>query len=291
MPKPPLDPHIPRHIPCTMDEYHARAEWSNSQISDFINPERGPLYFHGAHFCNPPLWPREQKAVFDFGTAVHQLLSSPGKMEDVATEIPSKVLNAAGHKKGKPWTEWSEEHAGLIQLKAEEIVAARAMVRRVYEHPVAKSLLEHVLHYEHTLVWRDEETGLDLRSRCDLACGIQTSLVLVDAKSARSVDTRKFAWSVRDYGYHRQGAFYTRPWRLLKYDVPTFVFLALSKTPPYPCRVFELDEAALAAGDAEISEALTDLAQRIEAHGDRPQQDNTAWLSPLDTESTVVALP
>ena len=54
-----------RHIECTMEEYHQRPEWSRSQLEDFF---RSPPLFYGRHVAKPPLYPREEKQVFDHGT-------------------------------------------------------------------------------------------------------------------------------------------------------------------------------------------------------------------------------
>jgi len=95
----------PQHVPCTMDEYHARPEWSNSQF-DVLAED--PLLFHARFLARTV--PHESKACWDFGTTVHGLLSSPGSIDEIAVEIPSEVLNSQGHKKGKAWTEWRDEH-------------------------------------------------------------------------------------------------------------------------------------------------------------------------------------
>ena len=281
----------PRHIPCTIEAYHQRPEWSNSQIGDLVNPDRGPLYFHGAHFCNPPLWTRDAKAHFDLGTIVHTILTSPGTIADVAIEIPEDVLSKSGSKAGAAYRAWEAEHPGRIHIKAQQMAEARRMVANVYNHPKASRLLDAAMHYEHSLVWQDEATGLDLRSRADIVSGFHGSVVVVDLKSTRAMNPREFTWDIRKYGYHRQAAFYSRAWRLLGYDVAGFVFIAVSKTLPYSCRVYSLDTDAIDEGDREIDEALRDLAKRIANHGDRPKTDTTAWLSPLDLEATTISLP
>jgi hypothetical protein len=276
-----------------MAEYHERDEWGRSQVNDLIS--KGPLYFWGAHICKPPLWGHEEKKCYDFGTVVHELLSSPSTIHDVMVEIPADALNADGHKKGTPWTDWKKSQAkaddNRIQLKAEEFAVAKYMIRRVYAHPTAAELLATVQYYEHTLVWQDPDTGLMLKSRTDLVSGIKNKIVLADTKSTRATTEEQFSYDMLDFGLHRQAAWYKRPWELLNFHVPAFVFLATGKNPPYSCRVHETDPDAIALGEQEITAGLRELKRRLEKHGDKPSTDDSEWLGPLDIESTMTDLP
>ena len=276
----------PRHIECTMAEYHARAELSNSQCGDYI--KRGPLFFYGTHVAKPPLFPREEKAAFAFGTATHQLFSSPGRIDEVAIEIPEKVLSASGSKAGKPWKKWVAEHEGLIHLKANEMAAAKMMVRRVYDHPVANRLFSSALHLEHTIIWVDKKTGLGLRARLDLISGYHGSMIPSDFKTSRALSPHEFARDAKKFGYHRQGAWYSEPLRLMSYEVPAFYFIAVDKSPAHECRVYELQGEDWALGLEEIRRARGEIAERF---GRTEELGEAAWRSELDREAAVISLP
>jgi hypothetical protein len=279
----------PRHTPCDIETYHARSEWSNSQISDFLN--HGPLYFHGMHFCKPALNKRPEKKCWNFGSTVHGLLSEPGAVDTFCRAIPLDVLSKSGARSGAAYDAWVAENSDVIHLKQKEIDAARAMVRRVYKNETAAALLAAALHYEHTMVWTDEKTGLDLRCRPDIVTGIGNTIILSDAKSTRELDPMRFRYAVRDFGYHRQGAFYQRPFKLLGYDLGPFCFLAMNNKWPYQTHVYELPQWIIDEADEEIDEALADIAARIEAHGDLPLEDETAWMTDLDQGSVVIEVP
>ncbi len=278
----------PRHIQsCTMEEYHARPnEWSSSQIGDYIS--RGPLYFFGSHVADPPLYPREEKAVYAFGTATHALFGSPGAIDEVAIEIPSEVLSKNGAKAGNTWKEWRDENSNLIHLKADEMRAARIMVRRVYEHPIASGLFASAVHFEHTLVWKDDATGLGLRARPDIISGWQGAMLPSDFKTTRALTPREFARDARKFGYHRQAAWYSEPLLLLGYDVPGFYFIAVDKSPAHECRVYEMDPADIQAGHDEIRRAREEIAERL-SRDDSDQE--SAWTGPLDRQCVVISLP
>jgi hypothetical protein len=276
----------PRHIECTMEEYHQRPEWSNSQVSAYI--ERGPLYFFGAHVARPPLYAREEKAVYAFGTATHQLFSAPGRIDEVAIEIPEAKLSKSRAKAGNAWKEWKEEHAGLIHLKAEEMRAARIMVRRVYEHEDGSKLFSSAIHFEYTLIWTDEETGLDLRARPDLLSGWRGRMIPSDFKTTRALTPYEFARDARKFGYHRQDAWYSEAVTLQGYDVPGFYFITSDKSPAHECRVYDLDPADREDGREEIRRARGEIAERL-SREDADQE--SAWRRPLDHKAFTISLP
>jgi hypothetical protein len=279
-------PTKPRHIECTMADYHARAELSNSQCGDYI--KHGPLYFYGMHVAKPPLYARQEKAVFAFGTATHQLFSSPGSIGDVAIVIPEEKLSKARAKHGKAYKEWTEEHPGLIYLKAEEMHTARIMVRRVHEHPVASKLFSSALHHEHTLIWTDNETGLALRTRPDLASGFKGAMILSDFKTTRALSPREFARDAKKFGYHRQGAWYSEPVKLQGYEVRAFYFITSDKSPANECRVYDLDDEDYALGLEEIRRARGEIVERL---GKTEALGEDAWRSDLDRIAVTISLP
>lgn len=276
----------PRHVECTMAEYHALDELSNSQCSDYI--KRGPLYFYGTHVAKPPLFPREEKAVYAFGTATHQLFSAPGRIDEVAIEIPEDVLTKARAKHGNKYKTWKADHPGLIYLKSEEMAAARMMVRRVYDHPIANKLFASALHFEHTLIWRDAETGLGLRARPDLLSGFKGGMIPSDFKTSRALSPYEFARDAKKFGYHRQGAWYSEPLRLMGYDVPAFYFIASDKSPAHECRVYDLEDDNYALGLEEIRRARGELAERF---GKTEALGEDAWRSELDLTAATISLP
>ena len=257
-----------------------------SQCGDYI--KRGPLYFYGMHVAKPPLYPREEKSVFAFGTAAHQLFSSPGRIDEVAIVIPEEKLTKARAKHGNAYKEWTAEHPGLIYLKAEEMAAARMMVRRVYDHPIANKLFSSAIHLEHTLIWTDKETGLGLRARPDLVAGFKGAMIPSDFKTSRALSPREFARDAKKFGYHRQGAWYSEPLRLMGYDVPAFYFITSDKSPANECRVYDLEDEDYALGLEEIRRARGELAERF---GRTEELGEDAWRSELDLTAVTISLP
>jgi len=257
-----------RHVTCNLEDYHKRPEWSRSQLEVL---RQSPVLFYGRFVADPPLFAPKQSRDLDVGKVAHEVLTAPGGLDQVVVEIPAEVLNSQGHRKGKTWTEWSEDHAGLIQMTAAELEPVRAMVRNTYAHPEAGRLLAKAMHYEWSLVWTDEKTGLGLRARPDLIVSDNGGVVVVDFKTTRAVTPRDFARDVAQFGYHRQAAFYSEAVRRFGYRVNRFLFVAVDKSPAHECRVYELDEDSIAAGQEQVRELLLDLARRLDENDWQPE--------------------
>jgi hypothetical protein len=248
------------HITCTLEEYHARDEWSNSQISDLIS--RGAPFFHGTHVTGKI--PKEQKAVWDIGTVAHAVFASED-MNKVVAIIPDDVLNSQGHRKGGNWLAWKEENEGLYLLKKSEMAPIIKMVANAHAHPAVKELLDHAAHFEHSLTYEDEATGLKLRCRSDLICVYPNGrAAVVDFKTTRAVTKREFRKDAFKFGYHRQAAWYWDAAEKAGFDVKAFVFVASDKSPANECRVYKTPPRELELGRREVRRALDDLARRLE---------------------------
>jgi RecB family exonuclease len=267
-----------RHISVGLEDYHLKLpEWSRSQLETL---RESPPLFYGRHIAKtyPPKW----SLGFDDGSVAHYALTSPGGLSDVVVTIPRTVLNSQGHRKGHAWSEWSEANAGKIQMKEGALESIKAMIRNVYAHDEAGRLLSAAMHYEHTLLYVDEETGLGLRARLDLIAGRDGRAVIVDYKTTKCVTPKQFAWDAFDYGYHRQMAWYWDAVELFGLDVADFVFITSDKSPAHQCRCYRLPRTALELGRRENREGRLNLARRL-------KEDD--WSDPLGSGIHDVDLP
>ncbi|HUT88721.1 MAG TPA: PD-(D/E)XK nuclease-like domain-containing protein [Thermoguttaceae bacterium] len=269
-----------RHIECTLAEYHARSEWSNSQIKTL---RESPPLFYGCHVARPPLWPPEEKQCWDLGTVAHACLTSPGGIDGVVVEIPADVLNSQGHRKGGAWLQWKAEHADRLMLTAAEMAGIRSMVRNVYDHPEARKLLRSILHQEHTIVWHDDETGLDFRARPDLICnGDKHGVTLTEFKTTRQHDPRWFGGDAVKFGYHHQLTWYEDGLEAFGYPVRDHRIITANNRPAYECRVYRLPDALLELAREENRATRRDLARRLK---------ESDWTDPLAQDVLPVQIP
>jgi hypothetical protein len=269
-----------RHIDCTIEEYHAiKGSWSHSQMEVLLED---PALFHGRFITG--IYPRVASKDFDLGAVAHQAILAPHGVNDVLAIIPPAVLNAKGERRGKPWQEWSEANADKIQLKRPEAEPVIRMVDAVFANEFAVQLLAAKGPVEFSIAWDDDETSLPCRMRADKIAHFDGYNVIPDVKTCRSVQPREFARTVFDYGYHRQGAWYWDGVEAYFEGVPVnaFMLIAVQKTPPYTCAVYEMAATAIEFGRKENRLLRHELKRTLETGN---------WTSPLSKQALTIDLP
>lgn len=281
--EPTAKPHISatqaesaHHVECSLKDYHRRPEWSNSQKEKLIE---SPPLFYGTYISHefPPMASKE----LDIGTVAHECLTNPGGLDAIVKVIPENVLNGQGHRKGGAWKEWSEAHADYIQMKESEIESIRRMIESVHR-TVPKWMFENVLHYEHTIIWRDDESGLMLRARPDMIIRRGDYVVLADFKTTRTTTARTFAADAAKYGYHRQAAWYWDAAVALGMSPCAFLDITVDKTPAHETSIYELATGAIELGRTQNRKAIHELAWRLETD---------TWTAPHHGEILMLDLP
>lgn len=252
------------HFAATNAEYHAAPGISNSMVSTYLDPDGGPEMYEGLYLSKR--FAREESDTFDAGTVVHDELLSGGGL---VLEIPRDALDAAGKRTGKAWRQFQLDNPNRVLIRPQDMGPIWAMVDSVRAHPRARALLALPGESEFSIRWTDEETGLDRRARLDRV----NDLAIVDLKTSISVNPRSFENSVVKYGYMRQASFYkTAMMAYADIDLP-FCFIAVQKSPPYACNVFELSAEFLEVGRRQIQSALREIADRMKTGNWKGNQD------------------
>lgn len=215
----------------------------------------GSLSASGARKLLPPSCPalfdydRRHRPVptpeFSFGHAAHKLVLGAGP-DIVVVDADTWRTKAAQEARDGAYAD------GKTPLLPQDYAVVEAMAQALRRHPVAGALfsLETGMP-EHSLFWRDAETGIMCRAMLDWLRHRHASrrLVIPDYKTAISASPERFEKAMWDYDYHRQAAWYLDGVRALDMsDNPAFVFVVQEKTPPYLVSVFEPDALALEAG-------------------------------------------
>ena len=267
-----------REIDCTTDEYHLRKEYSNSQAK--LLPH-DPVLFARRHITKE--FPHKPTASQKLGTAVHRILLDG----DEVLEIPDAVLAKNRAKAGNAWHDFEREHKDKILVKPGDAWDdnIRHMIASVRAVPKAMRLLEDPGWTEKTLIYRDEETGLPLRTRPDRIVKFGEGLVIPDLKSTKDPlrGDRHFGREIADLDYHRQAAWYTDAvlwW--MREPVLAFAFIAVRNKPPYECVIHDLDEEDIEQGRRENRAALDELKRRL---------DSGDWNLPYHNEIVPLRLP
>lgn len=219
---------------------------------------------------------RPNKAAFDVGHAAHGLvLGTGGVVEVLQTDVKkaTKTTPAViGDAKNRMST-YTKDHdaeirkAGKVPLLREEWEQVQAMTAAILAHPIASVLLDPAHgKAEQSIFFRDEPTGVSLRSRLDWLPETDGGrLIIPDLKTALSAEPKAFGKAAANFGYAMQDDFYRAAVRSLGIaeDI-AFVFIVVEKAAPYVVTVCELDAEAKRYGAAKNRQAIDLYARCME---------------------------
>ena len=234
------------------------------------------------HMATSPLlykWrvdnPEPPKQAYLIGSAIHCATLEPDEFSKRYGVYDGKV------RRGKAWDEWKDDNPRLDAILAAEKEIALASADAVHAHPIAGPLLTGGC-AEEFLLWNDPDTGVAAKGRLDFL----RPTALVDLKSARSINARKFSNAAAEYLYHGQLAWYhdgAVAAHRIPYDAEPPYVISVEKAGPYDVAVDQLSINDLDAGRTLYRSLLAKLLACIEADywpGQAPelrQLDIPAW--------------
>jgi exodeoxyribonuclease VIII len=197
--------------------------------------------------------PREETPAMRLGTAMHAAILEGDRFASryVARPEGMKFTTTEGRA-------WRDAHADFVILDADELDRCLAMRAAVESHPIARRYLSGPGCIETPIVWTDAETGVACKGRPDLILDDGT---IVDLKSTRDLNPRKFAAQCADLGYHLSLAMYHDGRLALGYEVPAVIIIAVESAPPHDVVVYRLPEDVIEIGRDDYKRALTRLAE------------------------------
>ncbi|MFZ9350179.1 MAG: PD-(D/E)XK nuclease-like domain-containing protein [Candidatus Fonsibacter ubiquis] len=253
-------------------EYHADPAVSASHLHAVaVSP-----YHYWSRYRNPKRPVIKPTKAMRFGSLDHCATLEPDEL--------SKRYGVCGPRNTKAGKEQAAEleAAGIEAVSAADMETALAMAASVRSHPVVAQLLR-TGQAEQSFWWDDLATGLRCKCRPDWMAGA----TLVDLKTTTDASPRGFAKSVAQYRYHVQDNHYRAGT-----GAERFLFIAVEKTYPYACAVYELDIDAMVAGENARRRDLSVIADCMAisewpGYGDTIQTLSLpGWA--LNTDSTIL---
>jgi hypothetical protein len=222
---------------------------------------------------------RPDTAALKMGRYIHALIFEP---DTIAQDYA--VFTGEGTRASKEYKAFAAEHPDVTIFKANEVGLMEQTAQAVRAHPLVRPYLDMGGVYEHTLTWTDEETRL--RCKCRLDWYIPEANILIDFKSAATVDMRRFVSNMMRFGYPGQLAHYSNGIRANYNKAPDQVILiAAEKSPPFDVLVMPIgDEMRTIAADH-----VADLMRKL-----KTCTDTNEWPGrytepmPLDRETSGV---
>jgi hypothetical protein len=255
--------------------YHANDAVSSTRLMDM----RIPRLYHMRHVVKT--LPREDKREFDIGTAAHCLILEGRKALEERTVLQPATYPCPLYSKGgkmltskpwhngadycKSWTRAANEDGKTI-LTAEDFATIDKMAQAVEENPDAVALLTGG---ESEVTFRVQHPAFAVQARADHWHADEKSVahsesrlwfdgqpICVDLKTCDTIE--QFRAHYFQHRYYYRAAFYRDVIAdaLGMTELPAFVFVAVEKSAPWRCEVFEPMESDLELGRAEM---LADL--------------------------------
>ncbi|WP_433660772.1 PD-(D/E)XK nuclease-like domain-containing protein [Nocardia sp. CA-128927] len=192
--------------------------------------------------------PAEVSETMEFGSAVHSLTLGVGAP---VVEIHAQNWN----RKADQEIRRKHRAAGEIPLLSAKYRAAVAMADAVRLHPVIGPRLE-ASQRELSGWFLDRETGIRRRFRTDaLYTSPSGAALAMDLKTAETADPRRFAESIRKFGYHQQEPWYVEG--LAENDVDAaFLFVVVARRPPHLVSLNQIPAAFVERGHERNRRAI-----------------------------------
>ena len=191
-----------------------------------------------------------------WGRLVHALVLEP-------KEAHTRYAVYDGRRGTKAHKEWQADHPGVQDVKPLEWRTAVMAANAVGSHNAARCALAQC-ETEIPLAWTCPQTGVDMKAKIDAAN--QRTKTLVDLKTARTINARRFGSHAAAMGYHGQLAHYSEAvTHALGWTPTRVVIVAVESSGPFDVAVFELDEHALAAGHAVRDACIKDHLACLDA--------------------------
>ncbi len=202
--------------------------------------------------------PQDQDKIktFDFGDAMHAICLEPERLKEEFVVMPAFNLRTTVGKADKE--AFVNEHKEAKILTFDDHRKLNLMFESVMAHIPARALIEAQGVAESSYFWTDEITGLECKCRPDKKIGS----LLVDVKTAP--DLSKFHFSVDDYRYHVQDAWYCDGVSRFEDKPVRMEFLVIQKMIEigrYPVMVVKLPDDAIEYGRALYREDLNRYAE------------------------------
>lgn len=226
-----------------------------------------PAHFYSEWSGNPNQIERADTKALLLGNAAHFLvLGQPHFARSYAIRPDEMMDSKTGEM--KPWQgnrtvckEWIEETeaSGRVVLTPDDVEIVKGMSISLGNHPLVRSgLLGGKV--ERSLFWKDEETGIYLKSRPD---ALPTdSGDFSDLKSCQSVVWKDLVRSISDYAYHQQAGLVREGSKAcLGLEMASFSLVFVEKKPPYCTRVVMLKDEDILLGHKQNHEALGLIAK------------------------------
>lgn len=272
---------------CSMAHYHSQGICPGPSISSSGLRKiwsEGPWHFWATSDLNPNRYPaKEPSPALILGRAAHSLILGDEVFSETFTYYPKDAPRrptaaqiAAFERTGK-WSDAAKEGAefwekfdaqaqGRTLLSEEQVEAVLRMAENIQKNPLAMQMLTGV-RAEVSMIWRDEATGVWVKSRPDMLPDNGADAADLKTFSARGSNLKLAVQrSITDRGYHSQMALAQEgAERVFGVSASEFVLVFVETTIPHEVIPVRLDEESLHIGRIQNRHALDTFARCLKS--------------------------
>ena len=219
----------------TNEEYHSEPDYLSNSLATRIH--RAPAL---------ALVKQDATKAMNDGRRIHTYILEPEKVIERYFVLPEDHKGTT--KAGKEMIAKVSE-TGLEPITFQEDLQYRSMAASVRRHKFGAALLKNAI-VESSIFWTDFVTQCHCKCRPDLL--LPEMGVIADLKTTTDASEIGFAKSAGNFGWHRQAAHYIAGAKSVFPIVGRFLFIAVEKTEPYLCAVYELGVDSIARGQKSI---------------------------------------
>jgi exodeoxyribonuclease VIII len=199
-----------------------------------------PQLYHAKHIAGTIA--NDETDAMQIGSITHHFTLTP---EQECPYIVAPPCDRRTEEGKQLWAEFTEFYADRTVVSEKVWQTAKQCTQAILSEPIAKRLLDRPGVTEGGIIWNDIESGLGCKCRPDH----RTPGIVLDIKTCQLSEPRPFIYSIADYGYHQQAAWYLDGITALEgYEERTFVIIAVSTNPPHEVAFYEIDPEDIAHG-------------------------------------------
>lgn len=236
----------------TNAEYHGISSAVSSSALKELYYGKNPQYCYQKYILKTV--PNKQTEAMLIGSATHKLILEPKTFH---TEF---VVWEGGRRAGGEWKAFKEYYSAtkdiITQVQYEEIQILQEAVAKNTE---AAQLLSGGI-AEQSVFWRDSETSVLCRARCDYLKQSGNSKILIDLKTCISAEPEQFTKSLINLGYFLQSSMYTEGFK-----ADAFAFVAVEKV-TNTVQVYSLSDLFDQTGHFIFRQALEQWAEHLKTN-------------------------
>lgn len=244
------------------EDYQGKSDFISA--SGLVEMMKSPYHFH--EYCRgnaPDMTPSQT-----LGTLIHAALLEPKRFRRFMALKPD--FNRRTNEGKRDHEAWMKLHENHIVVDQHQFEVLTSVLESVEKNPELVGYLSQG-HKEISGFFRDPHTGLKCRLRPDLLIPADTvesmPAIIIDVKSTRCAEERKFFYSVEEYHYDMKAAFYLHGASIISgQPIEFFKWVAVENVPPYVVSVFDVDQATLETGKWKFRTKMKQLKECLETN-------------------------